>query len=368
MIAKLIISAVVLGGTYYLVRGGASTMADAFILPITGAVCGLCLAIIWGRDLIHLLMRPLDNLLTGGSRPPDPTPLYSMAEAKRKRGFYDEAVREIRKQLDQFPNDVTGQMLLADIQAENLNDLPGAQLTIERFCLQPGNSPKNVADALCRLADWHLKLSHDVAAARQALEKIAELLPESEESLMAAQRIAHLSGTAAALVARERPTLHLEAGKVNLGLLKGQAAQTGPVDDPAARTVACVAHLEQHPLDSAAREELALLYANHHQRLDLATDQLEQLIQQPHQPARQVVHWLHTLADLQVKHTGDYDLARQTLERVIDLYPDGAAAGIARTRIAHLKLELRGQTKSQQLKIGTYEHLFGPKRRPTRPP
>src|SRR5690348_18087515 len=63
-------------------------------------------------------------------------------------------------------------------------------------------------------------------------------------------------------------------------------------------------HLEQHPLDTEAREKLAVIYADHYHRLDMATDELEQLIQQPNQPSRLVVRWLNLLARSE-EHTSE---------------------------------------------------------------
>jgi len=84
-------------------------------------------------------------------------------------------------------------------------------------------------------------------------------------------------------------------GVNNVGLLRDQSRLKRP-GEPDAEQVAAgyVKHLEGHPLDSHVRERLAVLYAGHYQRMDLATEQLEQLIQQPKQPAKQVVKWLET--------------------------------------------------------------------------
>ena len=123
-------------------------------------------------------------------------------------------------------------------------------------------------------------------------------------------------------------------------------------------------HLEQHPLDNEAREKLAMIYADHYQRLDLAADQLEQLITAPNQPGREVARWLNVLADLQLKHGADYDTIRQTLQRVIDLFPELAAAQLAQQRIELLRLELKGKEKSQVVKLGSYEKDIGLKRPP----
>jgi outer membrane protein assembly factor BamD (BamD/ComL family) len=120
--------------------------------------------------------------------------------------------------------------------------------------------------------------------------------------------------------------------------------------------------LAAHPLDTATREKLAQLYAEHYQRPDLAADQLEQLIQCPNQPARQVVRWLNLLADLHVKQSGDWEAANQTLGRIIELFPESAAAETAQQRIAHLRLELKGREQAQAVKLGTYEQNIGLKK------
>jgi hypothetical protein len=93
--------------------------------------------------------------------------------------------------------------------------------------------------------------------------------------------------------------------------------------------------------------------------LELATGELEQLIQQPNQPAKLVVHWLNLLADLQVRHGADYDTVKQTLQRIVDLDPRLPAAEIARHRLALLKLELKANEGKQAIKMGTYEQNIG---------
>jgi hypothetical protein len=120
-----------------------------------------------------------------------------------------------------------------------------------------------------------------------------------------------------------------------------------------------VKHLVEFPHDTEVREKLAQLYAEHYQRLDLAQGQLEQLIQYPNQPMKQVIRWLNLLADLQVKHGASYDAARATLQRIIDLYPEAASANVAQNRIERLRLEFKGQEKSQAVTLGSYENDLG---------
>ena len=256
-----------------------------------------------------------------------PHPAYSVAQSKQKQGKYLEAVAEIRKQLDRFPTDVEGQLLLAQIQAEDLKDLPAAELTIQRFCEQPGHAPQNIVFALYSLADWHLKIAQDREAAQRDLERIIELFPESEFALGAAHRIAHLGSPEMLLAPHERKKFVVTEGVRNLGLLRDQEHLKPAEPNPEQVAAECVKHLEQHPLDTEAREKLAVIYADHYGRLDLATGELEQMIEQPNQPGRLVVHWLNLLADLQIRHGAGFEAVQQTLQRIVDRDPKAAAAG-----------------------------------------
>jgi len=55
--------------------------------------------------------------------------------------------------------------------------------------------------------------------------------------------------------------------------------------DPAALAAGYVQQLTKHPLDNEVREKLALLYAEHYQRPDLAGMELEPTCPATHQPA-----------------------------------------------------------------------------------
>jgi tetratricopeptide (TPR) repeat protein len=335
---------------------------SAIIAIPLAAVCGLVLTVIWRHNLAGLVAKPFTALYDGGSEPPVPHPAYSIAQSKQKQGKYLEAIAEIRRQLDRFPTDVEGQLLLAQIQAEDLKDLPAAELTLERFCAQPGHAPQNIVFALYSLADWHLKITQDREAAKRHLEKIIELFPESEFALGAAHRIAHLGSPEMLLAPHEQKKFTVTEGVKNLGLLR-DSGHLKPAEASPERVAAdYVKHLEQHPLDTEAREKLAVIYADHYGRLDLATGELEQMISQPNQPGGLVVHWLNLMADLQIRHGAGYEAVQQTLQRVVDRAPDGAAAEIARHRLALLKLEMKSKEVRQAVKLGTYEQNIGLKR------
>jgi hypothetical protein len=330
---------------------------------VLGIVFGNLMVIVWGHSIIDMVANPVASLYTGGNEPPEPKPCYSITRARRMRREFLEAVVAVREQLALFPNDMEGVMLLAAIQAEDLKDLPAAEMTLNLFCDRPDAPPKQVAAAMNQLADWHIRLAQDVDSARAAFEKIVARFPDTELALQAAQRIAHLGGTEKQLLAsHDHQPMAVPEGIKNIGLLESSKHLCPAGMDPAQLTAVYVKHLEQHPLDTEVHEKLAIIYAEHYQRLDLATLELEQLIEQPNQPTKHVAHWLNLLADLQIRLGADYETVRPTLEKIVERFPDLPVAEMARTRLDRLKLELKGQKETPNVKLGVYEQNIGLKR------
>ena len=365
LILKWIFTAGVI--TYMWAFVGPMLTGGAFIGVPLAAVGGLVLAVIWRQSVTDIIAKPFGSLYTGGDEPPEPKPCYSAAQAKRMRREFLEAIVAIREQLAHFPNDMEGIMLLATIQAEDLKDLPAAEMTLNHFCDRPDAPPKQVAAAMNQLADWHIRLAQDFDSARAALEKIITRFPDTELLLQAAQRIAHLAGTEKQLLASfDRHPMAVPEGIESVGLLTSSEHLRPAEMDPAQLAAVHVKHLEQHPLDTEVREKLAIIYANHYKRLDLATLELNQLIEQPNQPVKHVAHWLNLLADLQVRLGTDYETVRQTLEKIVERFPDLSAAELARTRLDRLKLELKGKKETPGVKLGVYEQNIGLKYGSTR--
>lgn len=364
LIFKWVISALVIAFWCWQAEAFKATQATGYHLVIT-AIAAVGMIVIWRRNIATIVATPFGNLFDGGNVEIEPQPYYSVAEAKRNRGQYTEAVAEIRKQLERFPTDYTGQLMLAEIQAEKLNDLPGAELTIQRICDQPGHAPRNIVHALTTMADWYLKYNVDAESARRFLEQIVQLYPDTEFALTAQQRIAHLGNVDKLLDPHDRKRVVVTEGVKNLGLLiDRKPLQEMTQVDSAGLVADYVKHLEEFPMDFDVREQLASAYADHYKRLDLATDQLEQMIETPGQPARKITHWLNLLADLQIRHGADLATVQQTLERILEQDPDAPAAQMARTRLGQLKLEIKGREKTAGLKMGTYEQNVGLKHGP----
>lgn len=331
----------------------------AFIVPLVCVVIGIVMSLVWAPHLGAWFAKPLTSLFDGGGQEPEPQPLYSAAIAKRKSGKYREALYDIQQQLESFPTDFTGQMLLAEIQAENLHDLRAAANAVEKICQQPEHPPNSIAYSLNTMADWHLKYAQDPATARLCLERICRMLPASEYANLAAQRIAHLGATEMHLAAHDRKAIQLEAGAQDIGLLSDSSSLAPQGPDPAKLAAEYVQHLQEHPTDNEVREKLALLYAEHYGRPDLAALELEQMIQQPHQPPQKIVRWLNLVTDLHVRYGQSEEAARSALQRIIDLFPNLSHSQVAEQRLARLKLEIKGQQKSQAVKLGSYEQDIG---------
>ena len=367
LIFRWVFTIVMIGGGYAFLNwlvGADASAGEQIAGLLAGAVFGLMFAVLWVPALMEKVSEIIGSLFTGGSEPPAPEPFYSVAIGRRKQGKFKEAIYEIQQQLERFPTDVTGQMMLADIQADDLKDIPAAQLIIDRLCAQPGHSAPQIANAFNALADWHLKVQ-DVDAARAALEQIPVRLPDTDQARSAAQRIAHLASKETLLAAHEHRPIAMRAGIKDIGLLKDPMAVLRPEANPAEVAGQLVKHLEQHPADNEAREKLAVIYAEHYQRPDMAIEQLEQLVAAPNQPGKEVARWLNVMADIQLRNGADYDTIHATLQRVIDRFPELAAAQMAQQRIDLLRLELKGKEKSQVVKLGSYEKdigLNGPKR------
>jgi tetratricopeptide (TPR) repeat protein len=354
-------------GVMAVIRWKALPMADgggfaAFAAIALAMICGLVMFVTWRQEIGALVARPFVSLYTGGDEPPEPRPFYSIARARQKQGRYADAILEVQKQLERFPMDFEGQMLIAEIQAQDLKDLAATEATIQALCQQPGHAPKNIAYALYSLADWNLKYAQDREAARRAFEQIIEMLPETEFALTASQRIAHLADPDMPMAQLEPKKFFVTEGVRSLGLAKNPVSFVPKEKDPGKLAAEYVNHLHEHPLDTDAREKLAVLYADHYQRLDMAGDQLEEMIGLPNQPAKQVVRWLNLLADLQLRSGADYETVKKTLERIIEQDPELAAAETARKRIGLLKLELKAKQQNQSVKMGTYEQNIGLKR------
>jgi hypothetical protein len=332
----------------------------AFVIAGSIAAVGIILSIMWTPQISDLLVSPLTSQFDGGKQEMEPKPYYSFAISKRKSNKPLEAIVAVREQLAKFPKDFEGVTLLANIQAEDMKDLQSAEITFDHFCNSPNAPDRQVAAAWTQMADWYLKIASDADSARAVLEKIIARFPGTALAAQAAQRIAHLGGAEKILLAaHDRQAMFVPAGVKNIGLLDATEFLQPEETAPEKLAAEYVKHLEQYPLDTETRENLAVIYADHYQRLDMAKFELKQLINEPNQPVKRVAHWLHLLANLQIRHGADYEAVRETLETIVERFPNLPVAESARSRLGRLRLELKGQEKTPGKKLGVYEQNVG---------
>jgi hypothetical protein len=223
-----------------------------FLYVCVAAITAVFLGIWWAPTIGDFIASPLARLYDGGDTAPDLRPLYSIATGYRKRGNYQQAIAEIRRQLAQFPHDFEGWLMLAEVQFHDLNDLPTALGTIDYIVTLPELAPKNLAYALGRVADWQLE-RRDRDAARAALERIIELLPDTEASQVAAQRIAHLASAEHLEEMHQPRTLIVKHSDERIGL-RSEKIQPAPSENPSVTAQRYLDHLAIHPLDNEIRE------------------------------------------------------------------------------------------------------------------
>jgi len=149
------------------------------------------------------------------------------------------------------PDDFTGQIMLAQIQAENLNDLGGAQQIIQRIALRKVTAPLSdlrTRMQTCGLADQIL--ARPGFGARSP-GRNSQSFSGNRNAHVAAQRIAHLASREH-LRKRKTDFDSSAQGDEDIGLTMRRSSATA--DDRPARAAEYVKHLELHPLDCDVRE------------------------------------------------------------------------------------------------------------------
>lgn len=304
----------------------------------------------------------LTDSFTGGSEVEELRPFYARAVAYRKRGNTAAARTEIEGQLHRFPNDATGMMMLAELQADAEQDLPGALATLDELLEAPNRAPSEAALALQQKASWQLTRLQDNEGARASLQRIIDEFPGTEAAFTARQQVAHLFGKATEPTPEDPPRLVVVHHPERLGLIEAAPSAEAAEPDHEPETARLVAHLVEFPDDFAARERLAMLYGGRWNRPDLASDQWEQLIQRTTATPRQLAHWINQLADLQLRSPNGAGAARLTLERIMEKFPNSPWAEQAESRIRLLGLDQRAKAAPRTLRLGTYEKNLGLKR------
>lgn len=275
------------------------------------------------------ILVPLVGYTPGIAKPKKLPPIYARAIARMKFGKYDEAEWEIIRELEKSEDDFEGWMMLADLYATKFQDVAQAELTIRDICDHPKTTPSQVSIALHKLADWHLKISADPAAAIHALQQICARLPGTHLGRMAKLRIDQTPRTREQLAAQSSPQA------VPLPALTEDGPPPPPIERHVAARMAneCVEALRADPNDTPAREKLARLFAEHLGKPEQGIDQLKLLLGMPGQDETRRAEWLALNAAWHLRLLNDPDTAQSLLNQLIAQFPASPQAFMAKRRL-----------------------------------
>jgi tetratricopeptide (TPR) repeat protein len=269
-----------------------------------------------------------------------PAPIYSRAIAAIHLDKYEEAEQAVIKELESCEDDFEGWLMLAELYANQFHDLPAAQELLRQTCEHPGTTPSQFAVAHHRLADWQLKLAQDPDAARAALEEICRRHPRSHLDRMARLRILQMPASREEWIARQG------VKKIRLHTLGGLTRDFGAAPSARmsrhaafARSQQCVQRLQSNPDDIAAREELARLWAEDLDQVEMGVEQMDLLLAMPGVAPAKAAEWLGLVASWHLRFPQDLSAARTALERLIRHYPQSPQTFAAQRRLNLLDLE-----------------------------
>lgn len=269
-------------------------------------------------------------------------PSYSRAVTLMKFGKYNEAEWEVIHELEKAEDDFDGWLMLAQLYAEHFHDLISAEQTIYDVCSQAATTPPQASVAINKLADWHLKIGEDPAAARQVLEVICQKWPGSHLDKMARLRIAQLPADRDALLASRQPRrIRLPALRDVAEVEPASACTPNLKEIVTAKAKRLVAQLNEDPNDAKAREELARILAEELQQAEMGIEQMELLLGMPNQEDNARAEWLASIAAWQFRLRRDPEKGRETLQRLLQEHPQSVQAFTAQRRLNLMQLEER---------------------------
>jgi tetratricopeptide (TPR) repeat protein len=115
-------------------------------------------------------------------------PQYSVAEARVREGKYAEALIEFDKVLQQYPNDTTGHVRIAEILCRHFQRYDAAARQI-RLAMENQTKPDTWVFLSNRLADIQVEHQLDYAGARDTMQQVILKYPGSSYAEKARARV-----------------------------------------------------------------------------------------------------------------------------------------------------------------------------------
>ena len=318
--------------------------------------CAVFLAVFFTPFLIEkTIISPIGQLFTGNPNISEDKPIYGPVIASRNQGDYSQALNLVEVQLEKYPFDFDGLMHKAAIQAEDYHDLEAAKETLNMALNDQERIRYNLPIVYNKLADWQLNIFNSTACARQSLEAIREAYPGTKAAQLASQRMAAMDfydesvNTTTDIndtyndIVEETSRNDLEKGPVDFPKLD----KDDKVNESKKLLSKYLRRVKEHPESIVNREDLARYYFDQTQEWPMAMRQYEILINMSGSTASQHVAWLNKIVDIQIKSGVEIEEITSTLNRVINIAPENAAANRAQSRIMHLPIEIRGASKKK---------------------
>jgi tetratricopeptide (TPR) repeat protein len=174
-------------------RGGQLSPMDKFFGVVLSLFYGFLLFYLFGWPLIQHVGEQVGTIYTGRDENFRIVPEYSTAEARAAVGKYQEAIDEYRKVIAEYPEDVYPHLRIAEIAAENLNDVKLAELEL-LSAIGKATGEDSTALAAGRLADLYQLTLQDPARALEVMKQLRERIPGTKQAKLAEERIAALEG------------------------------------------------------------------------------------------------------------------------------------------------------------------------------
>ena len=269
-------------------------------------------------------------------------------------------IEELKKYLSEHPFDWDAREKLASLYSINCHDVKSAVRELDFLLEQDGQPKKKIVQWLNMKADFFVR-DRDLESAKEALNSIMELYPETSPAYLAEKRIALLKSE----LKREKNKIYKvqKSDETDLKQVKtpfniptkvSTLASSLQKKDPAVlqdeekkvdhdwieEMQQLDRHLMDHPTNWEARERLATIYAYEMGEIEAAIQQIEILLAQSKGKSTQIARWLNMEADFYV-FAKDEVSAKKALQRIAELDPLNPAIFAAEKRIACLKNEIR---------------------------